>query len=98
MAKKDFSNVGDSNKNLGGVDALFSGSKKETATPQSNTLSSGYDGARKYPTTNVKNYSLSLPNWMYDKLKFDLSKERGMNMRDLILNAIEQHYGIKEDE
>jgi|TARA_R110002124_G_scaffold121667_4_gene280013 hypothetical protein len=89
MAKK-LNDPSEGNKNLGvqkrGIASLIDPSKKQQKEKE--TKKDQFD------TVDVKQYSLLLPTWMYQKLKFDLAKEKESSIRNLILEAIQAHYKL----
>ncbi|WP_268034885.1 hypothetical protein [Algoriphagus sp. PAP.12] len=42
----------------------------------------------------MKIYSLRIPTAMFDKLKYEIGRETKLSMRDMILKAVAEHYGI----
>ena len=89
MAKK-LNDPSMGNKNLGskqrGLGMLINA---EPETPQKEKTSS-----KEFDTEDVKIYSLRIPSAMFDKLKYEIVRETKASIRDLILKAISEHYGI----
>ena len=50
--------------------------------------------SKEFDTEDVKIYSLRIPTPMFDKLKYELGRETKLSMRDMILKAVSEHYGI----
>lgn len=78
------------NKNLGnlkrGLGMLIN---SEPASQQKEKTSS-----KEFDTEDVKIYSLRIPTPMFDKLKYEIGRETKLSMRDMILKAVAEHYGI----
>lgn len=88
MAKKNLKDPSEGNKNIGrGIGVLISPVEKQQKEKDANNSPS-------FDTENVTPYSLRIPNYMYEKLKYDLAKEKKANMRDLILKAVQEYYKI----
>ena len=89
MAKK-LNDPSKGNKNLGtqqrGLGMLIN---SEPETPQKEKTSS-----KEFDTEDVKIYSLRIPTAMFDKLKYEIGRETKASMRDMILKAVKDHYGI----
>jgi len=87
MAKKSLNDPSEGNKNLGGktrgVGVMFSNSQNQEKASK-----------KSFDTEDVKIYSLRLPTDMYDKLKYDIAKEKKSSLRDLILKAVSEYYKI----
>jgi hypothetical protein len=49
---------------------------------------------KEFDTEDVKIYSLRIPTAMFDKLKYEIGKETKASMRDMILKAVSEYYGI----
>ena len=49
---------------------------------------------KEFDTEDVKIYSLRIPTPMFDKLKYEIGRETKLSMRDMILKAVAEHYGI----
>lgn len=87
--KKDFSNIGDRNSNMKkGKDLLFTPPEEV----KESTLSSNRSIIE--PNEKIKIYPLQLPEEWHTKLKFDISKDTGKSLKDLILDAIAEKYGF----
>lgn len=88
MAKKNLKDPSEGNKNIRrGIDVLINpvdGQQKEKEATKNNS----------FDTENVSTYTLRIPNNMFEKLKYDLAKEKKASMRDLILKAIQEYYKI----
>jgi hypothetical protein len=88
MAKKNLKDPSEGNKNIRrGIDVLINpvdGQQKEKEAAKINS----------FDTENVSTYTLRIPNNMFEKLKYDLAKEKKASMRDLILKAIQEYYKI----
>lgn len=88
MAKKNLKDPSEGNKNIRrGIDVLINpvdGQQKEKEAGKINS----------FDTENVSTYTLRIPNNMFEKLKYDLAKEKKASMRDLILKAIQEYYKI----
>ena len=50
--------------------------------------------SKEFDTEDVKIYSLRYPTEMFDKLKYEIGGETKLSMRDMILKAVAEHYGI----
>ncbi|MBB6329034.1 hypothetical protein FHS59_004698 [Algoriphagus iocasae] len=50
--------------------------------------------SKEFDTEDVKIYSLSIPTPMFDELKYEIGQETKLSMRDMILKAVPEHYGI----
>jgi len=50
--------------------------------------------SKEFVTEDVKIYSLRIPTPMFDKLKYEIGRETKLSMRDMILKAVAEHYGI----
>ena len=61
----------------------------EPETQQKEKISS-----KEIDTEDVKIYSLRIPTPMFDKLKHEIGKETKLSLRDMILKAVKEHYGI----
>ena len=61
----------------------------EPETPQKEKNSS-----KEFETEDVKIYSLRILTPMFDKLKYEIGRETKLSMRDMILKAVAEHYGI----
>jgi hypothetical protein len=89
MAKK-LNDPSKGNKNLGtqqrGLGMLINA---EPDTPQKEKTSS-----KEFDTEDVKIYSLRIPTDMFDKLKYEIGRETKLSMRDMILKAVKEYYGI----
>lgn len=89
MAKK-LNDPSRGNKNLGtqqrGLGMLINA---EPETPQKEKSSS-----KEFDTEDVKIYSLRIPTAMFDKLKYEIGRETKLSMRDMILKAVKEYYGI----
>ena len=89
MAKK-LNDPSKGNKNLGtqqrGLTMLINA---EPETPQKEKTSS-----KEFDTEDVKIYSLRIPTAMFDKLKYEVGRETKASMRDMILKAVKEYYGI----
>lgn len=89
MAKK-LNDPSKGNKNLGtqqrGLAMLINA---EPETPQKEKTSS-----KEFDTEDVKIYSLRIPTAMFDKLKYEVGRETKASMRDMILKAVKEYYGI----
>jgi hypothetical protein len=89
MAKK-LNDPSKGNKNLGskqrGLGMLINA---EPETPQKEKTSS-----KEFDTEDVKIYSLRIPTPMFDKLKYEIGRETKASMRDMILKAVSEYYGI----
>lgn len=89
MAKK-LNDPSKGNKNLGtqprGLGMLINA---EPETPQKEKISS-----KEFDTEDVKIYSLRIPSAMFDKLKYEIGRETKSSMRDMILKAVKDYYGI----
>lgn len=89
MAKK-LNDPSKGNKNLGtkqrGIGVLIN---SEPEIQQKENVSS-----KEFDTEDVKIYSLRIPTAMFDKLKYEIGRETKASMRDMILKAISEHYGI----
>jgi hypothetical protein len=89
MAKK-LNDPSKGNKNLGtkqrGLGMLIN---PEPELPQKEKVSS-----KEFDTEDVKIYSLRIPTAMFDKLKYEIGRETKASMRDMILKAVAEHYGI----
>ncbi|MDG1277885.1 MAG: hypothetical protein P8O16_11440 [Algoriphagus sp.] len=89
MAKK-LNDPSKDNKNLGtskrGLGMLIN---PVPETPQKEKVSS-----KEFDTEDVKIYSLRIPTPMFDKLKYEIGRETTASMRDMILKAASEHYGI----
>lgn len=88
MTKKNLKDPSEGNKNIRrGIDVLINpvdGQQKEKEATKINS----------FDTENVSTYTLRIPNNMFEKLKYDLAKEKKASMRDLILEAIQEYYKI----
>ncbi|WP_232424886.1 hypothetical protein [Algoriphagus resistens] len=89
MAKK-LNDPSKGNENIGtkqrGLGMLIN---SEPEPPQKEKKSS-----KEFDTEDVKIYSLRIPTEMFDKLKYEIGRETKSFMRDLILKAVAEHYGI----
>ena len=89
MAKK-LNDPSKGNKNLGtkqrGLGMLIN---SDHETQQKEKVSS-----KEFDTEDVKIYSLRIPTDMIDKLKYEIGRETKVSMRDMILKAVSEHYGI----
>lgn len=86
MAKKNLKDPSEGNKNIGrGIGVLINPVEKQQ---KENHTTPSFD------TENVTPYSLRIPNDMYEKLKYDLAKQKKASMRDLILEAVQKYYKI----
>ena len=87
MTKK-LNNPNKGNKNLGttkrGLGMLIN------PEPQQKEKAS----SKEFDTEDVKIYSLRIPTPMFDKLKYEIGRETKLSMRDMILKAVAEHYGI----
>lgn len=84
MAKKNFSDIEDNNKNLGGVSALF------------NSPSRGTEAESKAVTTveeETVTYPLRMKRSALKALKI-LGAQRGITVKELILSVIEKEYDL----
>lgn len=61
----------------------------EPETQQKEKVSS-----KEFDTEDLKIYSLRIPTDMFDKLKYEIGRETKLSMRDLILKAVAEHYGV----
>lgn len=50
--------------------------------------------SKEFNAENVKIHSLRIPIPMIDKLKYEIGRETKLSMRDMILKAVSEHYGI----
>ena len=50
--------------------------------------------SKEFDTEDLKIYSLRIPTDMFDKLKYEIGRETKLSMRDMILKAVAEHYGI----
>lgn len=87
MAKKNLKDPSEGNKNIRGVGVLLNPVEKRQKEKDVNK-------SNFFDTENVTTYSLRIPNDMYEKLKYDLAKEKKASMRDLILEAVQKYYKI----
>lgn len=88
MAKKNLKDPSVGNKNIGrGIGALISPVENQQKGKNDKSTPS-------FDTENVTPYTLRIPNNMFEKLKFDLAKEKKSSMRDLILEAVQEYYKI----
>ncbi|WP_373400041.1 hypothetical protein V8V91_10700 [Algoriphagus halophilus] len=89
MAKK-LNDPSKGNKNLGtpkrGPGMLIN---SEPETQQKEKASS-----RVFDNEDVKIYSLRIPTPMFDKLKYEIGREIKLSMRDMILKAVAEYYGV----
>lgn len=89
MAKK-LNDPSKGNKNLGtpkrGLGMLIN-SKPESQQKEKAS-------SKEFDTEDVKIYSLRIPTPMFDKLKYEIGRETKLSMRDMILKAVAEHYGI----
>ena len=89
MAKK-LNDPSKGNKNLGtkqrGIGVLIN---SEPEIQQKEKVSS-----KEFGTEDVKIYSLRIPTAMFDKLKYEIGRETKLSMRDMILKAVAEYYGI----
>lgn len=89
MAKK-LNDPSKGNKNLGnkqrGIGVLIN---SEPEKQQKEKVSS-----KEFDTEDVKIYSLRIPSAMFDKLKYEIGRETKASMRDMILKAVSEYYGI----
>lgn len=89
MAKK-LNDPSKGNKNLGskqrGIGMLIN------AEPE--TLQKEKVSGKEFDTEDVKIYSLRIPTAMFDKLKYEIGRETKSSMRDMILKAVSEYYGI----
>ena len=88
MAKKNLKDPSEGNKNIRrGIEVLINPSDRQQKEKDENNITS-------FDTENVTPYSLRIPNDMYEKLKYDIAKEKKSSMRDLILKAVKEYYKI----
>jgi len=85
MAKKNLGDIEDNNKNLGGVAALFNSPKKEVAAPE----------IIKDPAIDEETvtYPLRMKKSALKALKI-LGAQRGVTVKELIMNLVEKEYDI----
>ncbi|MEN5058913.1 hypothetical protein [Sphingobacterium kitahiroshimense] len=95
--KKDFSGIGDRSSNLKkGKELLFSAPNKK----EENTLTTEIEVPE--PTKkkvqkveeNMKFFNVPLPESWHEKLKFDIAKDTGKTVKELILDAIAEKYNF----
>lgn len=83
MAKKNFGEIEDNNKNLGGVSALFNSpagnAKEEKQSP--------------LPEEETVTYPLRLKKSALKALKI-LGAQRGITVKELILSVVEKEYDL----
>lgn len=88
MAKKILKDPSEGNKNLGrGVGALLNPVDNQKKEKEKNKTSS-------FDTENVTSFTISIPTDMFEKLKYEVAKEKKATMRHLILEAIQEHYKL----
>lgn len=85
MAKKNLKDPSEGNKNLRGVGVLINPAEKNNREEERN---------QSIDNDNVVVYSLRIPVHIHEKLKYEIAKDRKASMRDLILEAIKEHYKI----
>lgn len=85
MAKKNFGDIEDNNKNLGGVAALFNSPTKENSPK-------GKEAAV-LPDEEIVTYPLRLKKSALKALKI-LGAQKGITVRDLILSVVEKEYEL----
>lgn len=89
MAKK-LNDPSKGNKNLGtkqrGIAVLIN------SEPEIQQKEKG--SSKEFDTEDVKIYSLRIPTAMFDKLKYEIGRKTKLSMRDMILKAVSEHYGI----
>ena len=49
---------------------------------------------KKFDSDDVEIYSLRNPTDMSDKLKYEIGRETKLSIRDMILKAAVEHYGV----
>lgn len=86
MAKKTIPGL-DNTKNLGGVNSLFQGAKSPQQKIDPSTLST-----EKIETVL---YTVPIPKSWHETLKYDLTRETGLSIKELILEAIKEKYNLK---
>ena len=84
MAKKNFGEIEDNNKNLGGVSALFNSPQKEVE-PSAKAANAAEEETVTYPL-RMKKSSLKA-------LKI-LGAQQGITVKDLIMSVIEKAYDL----
>jgi uncharacterized membrane protein len=91
--KKDFSGIGDRSSNLKkGKDLLFSNPNKT----EENTLSTENEVSKPVQKVEekMKFFNVPLPESWHEKLKFDIAKDTGKTVKELILDAIAEKYNF----
>jgi len=83
MAKKNLKDPSEGNKNLRGVGVLINPSEKK-----------GKESGESIDNDEVVMYSLRIPVYLHEKLKYEIAKDKKASMRDLILEAIKEYYKI----
>lgn len=84
MAKKNFGDIEDNNKNLGGVSALFNSPLKEDPI-----------AGRQNPSTDeeIVTYPLRMKKSSLKALKI-LGAQKGITVKELIISVIEKEYDL----
>lgn len=85
MAKKNLKDPSEGNKNLRGVGVLITPVEKSKKEEESN---------HSIDNEEVVMYSLRIPVYLHEKLKYEIAKDKKASMRDLILEAIKEYYKI----
>jgi len=89
MAKK-LNDPSKGNKNLGTLKSCLGMLiNTEPESQQKEKVSS-----KEFDTEDVKIYSLRIPTPMFDKLKYEIGRETKLSMRDMILKAVAEYYGM----
>lgn len=83
MAKKNLKDPSEGNKNLRGVGVLINPSEKKRK-----------ESGESIDNDEVVMYSLRIPVYLHEKLKYEIAKDKKASMRDLILEAIKEYYKI----
>lgn len=84
MAKKNFGEIEDNNKNLGGVSALFNSPAAEPAKG---------GNQNPVPEEETVTYPLRLKKSALKALKI-LGAQRGITVKELILSVVEKEYDL----
>lgn len=83
MAKKNLKDPSEGNKNLRGVGVLINPSEKKEK-----------ESSESIDNDEVVMYSLRIPVYIHEKLKYEIAKDKKASMRELILEAIKEYYKI----
>lgn len=89
MAKK-LNDPSKGNKNLGTKQSGFG----MLINPEPEKQQKEKVSSKEFDTEDVRIYSIRIPTGMFDKLKYKIGRETKLSMRDMILKAVSEQYGI----